>query len=38
MKLTYDERYNIAYLRLAEDKAEVETVRVDMERKPTSPQ
>jgi len=27
MKLTYDERYNIAYLRLAEEKAEVETVR-----------
>jgi uncharacterized protein YuzE len=28
MKLTYDERYNIAYLRLLEEQAEVETVRV----------
>lgn len=28
MKLTYDPRYNIAYLRLHEKTAEVETVRV----------
>ena len=28
MKLSYDPRHNIAYLRLADDVAEVETVRV----------
>jgi len=28
MKLTYDPRYNIAYLRLREKTTEVETVRV----------
>ena len=28
MKLTYDPRYNIAYIRLHEKKAEVETIRV----------
>jgi uncharacterized protein YuzE len=28
MKLTYDPRYNIAYLRLQEKTAEVETIRV----------
>lgn len=28
MKLTYDPRYNIAYLRLHEKKAEVETIKV----------
>lgn len=28
MKLTYDPRYNIAYLRLHEKRVEVETVRV----------
>jgi uncharacterized protein YuzE len=28
MKLTFDKRHNIAYLRLAEKRAEVETVRV----------
>ena len=28
MKLTYDPRYNIAYLRLHEKVAEVETIRV----------
>ncbi len=31
MKLTYDPRYNIAYLRLHEKKAEVETIRVSDE-------
>jgi len=31
MKLTYDPRHNIAYLRLAEPAAEVETVRVSDE-------
>ena len=29
MKLTYDTRYNIAYLRLQAKTAEVETVRVN---------
>ncbi|MDY7000147.1 MAG: DUF2283 domain-containing protein [Thermodesulfobacteriota bacterium] len=28
MKLTYDSRYNIAYLRLLEKTAQVETIRV----------
>ncbi|MDP2645313.1 MAG: DUF2283 domain-containing protein [Desulfobacterales bacterium] len=28
MKLTYDPRYNIAYLRLHEKSAEVETIRI----------
>jgi uncharacterized protein YuzE len=28
MKFTYDPRYNIAYLRLHEKKAEVETIKV----------
>ena len=31
MKLTYDPRYNIAYIRLHEKKVEVETVRVSDE-------
>ena len=31
MKLTYDPRYNIAYIRLHEKKVEVETVRVNDE-------
>ncbi len=31
MKLTYDPRYNIAYLRLHEKTAEVETIRVSDE-------
>jgi uncharacterized protein YuzE len=31
MKLTYDPRYNIAYLRLHEKKTEVQTVRVSDE-------
>lgn len=31
MKLTYDPRYNIAYLRLHEKKGEVETIRVSEE-------
>jgi uncharacterized protein YuzE len=31
MKLTYDPRYNIAYLRLQERTAEVETIRVSDE-------
>ena len=31
MKLTYDPRYNIAYLRLHEKTAQVETVRVSEE-------
>jgi uncharacterized protein YuzE len=31
MKLTYDPRHNIAYIRLAEESAEVETVRVSEE-------
>lgn len=31
MKLTYDPRYNIAYIRLHEKKAEVETIRVSDE-------
>jgi len=28
MRLTYDPRYNIAYLRLSEKSAEVETIRI----------
>lgn len=28
MKLSYDQRYNVAYLRLAEASAEVETIQV----------
>ena len=31
MKLTYDPRYNIAYIRLQEKTAEVETIRVSDE-------
>jgi len=31
MKLTYDPRHNIAYIRLAEETAEVETVHVSEE-------
>ena len=31
MKLTYDPRYNIAYLRLQERTAQVETIRVSDE-------
>jgi len=31
MKLTYDPRYNIAYLRLYEKPAEVETIRISDE-------
>ena len=31
MKLTYDPRYNIAYIRLHEKKAEVETIRASDE-------
>lgn len=31
MKLTYDPRYNIAYLRLHEKKSEVETLKVSDE-------
>ena len=31
MKLTYDPRYNIAYIRLHEKKAEVETIHVSDE-------
>jgi len=31
MKLTYDPRYNIAYLRLQEKTAEVETIRISDE-------
>ncbi len=31
MKLTYDPRYNVAYLRLYEKTAEVETIRVSDE-------
>jgi uncharacterized protein YuzE len=31
MKLTYDPRYNIAYLRLADDRAEVDTIKVSDE-------
>ncbi len=31
MKLTYDPRYNIAYLRLHEKTAEVETIRISDE-------
>lgn len=32
MKLTYDPRYNIAYLRLHEKTAQVETIQVSDER------
>jgi uncharacterized protein YuzE len=31
MRLTYDPRYNIAYIRLAEETTQVETVRVSEE-------
>jgi uncharacterized protein YuzE len=31
MKLTYDSRYNVAYLRLQEKTAEVETIRISDE-------
>ena len=31
MKLTYDPRYNIAYIRLQEKKAGVETIRISDE-------
>jgi uncharacterized protein YuzE len=31
MKLTYDPRYNIAYLRLQEKTAQVETIRISDE-------
>lgn len=31
MKLTYDPRYNVAYLRLHEKTAEIETIRVSDE-------
>ncbi|HZL13384.1 MAG TPA: DUF2283 domain-containing protein [Verrucomicrobiae bacterium] len=31
MKLTYDSRYNIAYIRLLEKKAQVETIQVSDE-------
>ena len=31
MKLTYDPRYNIAYIRFQEKKAEVESIRVSDE-------
>ena len=31
MKLTYDPRYNIAYIRLAEKAAEVETLQISDE-------
>jgi uncharacterized protein YuzE len=31
MKLTYDPRYNIAYIRLLEKKAQVETIQVSDE-------
>lgn len=31
MKLTYDPRYNIAYLRLHEKQAEVETIKISDE-------
>lgn len=31
MKLTYDPRYNIAYIRLQEKRAEVETIRISDE-------
>ena len=31
MKLTYDPRYNVAYLRLHERSAQVETIRVSEE-------
>lgn len=31
MKLTYDPRYNIAYIRLLEKKAQVETIQVSNE-------
>lgn len=31
MKLTYDPRYNVAYIRLLEKKAQVETIQVSDE-------
>ena len=31
MKLTYDPRYNVAYIRLKEETAEVETVHISEE-------
>jgi uncharacterized protein YuzE len=31
MKLTYDSRYNIAYIRLQEKKGQIETIRVSDE-------
>lgn len=31
MKFTYDPRYNIAYIRLAEKRAEVEAIRISEE-------
>ncbi|MBF0142997.1 MAG: DUF2283 domain-containing protein [Magnetococcales bacterium] len=31
MRLTYDPRYNVAYIRLREDPAEVETLRISDE-------
>jgi len=31
MRITYDPRYNIAYIRLQEKKAEVETIRISDE-------
>ena len=31
MKLTYDPRYNIAYIRFGEKTAEVETIRISEE-------
>lgn len=31
MKLTYDPRYNIAYLRLRDERTQVETIRVSAE-------
>jgi uncharacterized protein YuzE len=31
MKFTYDPRYNIAYIRLAEKRAEVEAIRISDE-------
>ena len=29
MKLTYDQRHNVAYLRLQEEGAQVETIRIN---------
>ena len=31
MKLTYDSRYNIAYIRLQEKKGQIETIRISDE-------